>query len=366
MLSVAVGENGAAGAKLSDEGCVYSPTPGDRDQLELFRPLGGESPVASVFSVCRHKPDGPTVLDLFAGIGGLSTGFREAGFRVTGMDHDPWSAAVLSQWSLACPITTDLRNPIEYPSVPVLIGGPPCRPWTVVNQHRRRTAHPDQPLLRCFFEAVLTQKPEIVLMENVLPVSTAEDYAAGWQSLEDAGYSVGAEPVRYSDYGAPTARRRLLTVAVRRSRSGATQFFASLRAHRVSAVTVRQAIGWLRGVERSVVDDHEWPRLGTIEKYAMRYARREYGWYRLNWDQPAPSFPNVAKTYVLHPDAGQDGYQLRVISVREALCIMGFGPHFFFPRGMSLAHRYQMVANAVSPPVARACAEVILEMLGQG
>lgn len=366
MLVVDIAGADSPTERLQEGRPVHKSIPGDRAQLELFSARGIATPMSTSFTSCRYDPSGPKVLDLFAGIGGLSTGFREAGFNVTGMDNDPCSAMMLARWSLAIPQTVDLRDPVQFPRVPVLVGGPPCRPWTVVNLQRRRLAHPDQPLLRCFFDAALAQNPEFVLMENVLPVSSAEDYSAAWHRLEEAGYSVGAEPVRYSDYGAPTARRRLLTVAVRRSRGGSTEFFALLRNYRVSAATVEQAMGWLRDLRRNEVADHEWPRLGTIEKYAGRYAQREYGWFRLNWDQPAPSFPNVTKTYVLHPDAGQNAYDLRVISVREALCVMGFGHHFYFPEGIPLAHRYQMIANAVSPPVARACAEVILQMLSRG
>ena len=82
-----------------------------------------------------------------------------------------------------------------------------------------------------------------------------------------------------------------------------------------------------------------------------------FGWLILNWDKPAPSFSNVAKAYVLHPDMN------RVISVREALLIMGFPEEFRFPPRLGLRTRYQMIADAVSPVFSYALAQAIKSYL---
>jgi site-specific DNA-cytosine methylase len=81
------------------------------------------------------------------------------------------------------------------------------------------------------------------------------------------------------------------------------------------------------------------------------------------WRTAAPSFGSVSKTYILHPDAGKEGYPLRVVSVREVLSIMGFRRDFHFPAGTALSKRYSMAANAVSPVMAEHCAVVIRQML---
>jgi site-specific DNA-cytosine methylase len=83
----------------------------------------------------------------------------------------------------------------------------------------------------------------------------------------------------------------------------------------------------------------------------------------LDYDSPAPSFGSVAKTYILHPDAGVEGYPERVLSVREVLAIMGFSDSVRFPEGTARAKRYQMVANSVSPQVSRAVALTTLAVL---
>ena len=53
----------------------------------------------------------------------------------------------------------------------------------------------------------------------------------------------------------------------------------------------------------------------------------------------------------------------RVISVKEALLLMGFDREFHFPQGMGMGIRYQMVTDAVSPVFAYAAACVVKEIL---
>jgi DNA (cytosine-5)-methyltransferase 1 len=77
----------------------------------------------------------------------------------------------------------------------------------------------------------------------------------------------------------------------------------------------------------------------------------------------APSFGSVAKTYILHPEAGHDGFPKRVLSVREVLSIMGFDPGFTFPAGSSRSLRYQMCADTVSPVFSTACARAVRDLL---
>ncbi len=102
----------------------------------------------------------------------------------------------------------------------------------------------------------------------------------------------------------------------------------------------------------------------TIEKYLEKYRAGKYGWYRIDPDAPAPSFGNIMKTYILPPWAGNGhGIPLRVLSVREAMALMGFDGTFTFPEGFSMKLRYQMVADAVSPVFSRVVARVIRAIL---
>ena len=315
------------------------------------------------------------VLDLFAGMGGFSLGFSQAGFDVVGVDRIPWTGMVFGRWNIGTAHTIDLSNPESSEQVlaagagaSVLIGGPPCRPWSLINQQRRRAEHADQPLLSRFFDFVREIAPRIFVFENVPPVWQDPVYQHQCELLRQGStqYSVSAMIVRYDQFGAPTARQRLVTVGVRGGGEAATEFFTRLAARLRKPSTVRNAIAWLRDIPRDGESDHAWPKLNTIEKYRERYRTGQYGWRRLDYDSPAPSFGNVTKTYVLHPEAGESGFDERILSVRELLCIMGFPKEFHFPEGIPLPRRYQMVADVVSPVFSEACAHVTREMLATG
>ncbi len=306
------------------------------------------------------------VLDLFTGLGGLAAGFRDTGFAVVGVDCEEIAEAVYKLDKLGDFRKADLSSDMVITHAPVIIGGPPCRPWSNVNQQKRKLEHEEHALLDRFFDHVAEMKPEVFLMENVLALKSDNLYKERVKDLRRAGYSVQARILRYSDYGAATSRKRLFTVGVKDSTAGADTFFQTLTTLAAPGETVRSAIFWARDLARDAIPDHDWSVLETIWKYDERYRTGRYGWMKLDYDKPAPSFGSIAKTYVLHPEAGKDGYPTRVLSVREAMSIMGFPRDFRFPDKTARAKRYLMVANAVSPIVSRACATTILTLLDAG
>lgn len=317
----------------------------------------------------RRRKDAPNfrVLDLFAGIGGLSAGFADEGFCVTGVDSEAIAGEVFRTSGFGTAVQHDLSKTMFPDSrFTVVMGGPPCRPWSAVNLQKRGVFHPDYGLFTRFIEHVQAIRPAIFIIENVPALRSDPIYAQGVKELGNAGYSVAAELVHYDRFGAATRRRRLITVGVSESEYGARRFFQQLATLHAPARTVSDAIRHLRGVARDGAPDHDWSKLKTIHKYRDRYASGQYGWRKLVYAEPAPSFGSVAKTYILHPEAGDAGYEERVLSVREVMAIMGFDDSVRFPVGTSRSRRYQMVANSVSPQVSRAMAAVVSNLLTSG
>lgn len=321
----------------------------------------------SELSIQQIPPVAPeaalTAVDLFAGIGGLSAGFREQGFEMTGVDHEPVAKTVYEAAGFGTAVTRDLARDLYVEQVPVVLGGPPCRPWSAVNLQRRGERHHEHVLLERFFTNVLEIGPVIVLMENVPALGSDPTYVDGTDRLRREGYDVARAIIRYHQYGAATKRKRLFTVGIRGSRVGAAAFFKRLENHQRAERRVRQEIAWLRDKPASAVIDHDWSELQSIGNYRELYESGKFGWKKLAYDEPAPSFGSVAKTYILHPEAGEGDFPERVLSVREVMAIMGFDLSVAFPPKTSRAKRYQMVANAVSPHVSRAVAAVVREFL---
>lgn len=301
------------------------------------------------------------MLDLFCGAGGLAYGFKKVGFRVKGVDRLPVVKDIFERNHIGEVSVSDLHWATEDGGADVVIGGPPCRPWSTLNLTRRRRKHANYRLMARFMSHVLENDPEIFLMENVPPAKTYADKLSA--RLKEKGYETHSEIVTYSDFGAATSRKRLMLFG---TKSGdAISFFERLEDHKRDPRTVREAIGDLKDRDPGTCRDHKWPHLNTIEKYRERYRTGQFGWYRLKWGEPAPSFGNVMKTYTLHPSSWYDQSPEfpRVISVREALSLMGFPRSYSFPPGMGMGVRYQMVVDSVSPVFSRAAAEVISTLL---
>jgi DNA (cytosine-5)-methyltransferase 1 len=300
------------------------------------------------------------VLDLFSGMGGLSSGFSRVGFETTGVDMSDGIGMSYRKFTGS----DDFRNinlltTSVYGRYDIIVGGPPCKPWSPVNHSRRGSDHADFKLLGRYFDHVLGIMPRIFILENVPLLRRDPEFDAQLRRAESAGYSVAHKVVRYSDFGAATARRRLIAVGT--MEGAATEFMEALDLQKENARTVRDEIGKYTGLKKGEEEDHVWPELKTVQKYREKYASGKYGWAILQWDRPAPSFGNVMKTYILHPDSDLEGNDYRPVSVLEVSRIMGFNHGFTFPSGLGMGMRYQMLVNSVSPVFSEALAKTVAE-----
>jgi DNA (cytosine-5)-methyltransferase 1 len=72
-----------------------------------------------------------TVVDLFAGCGGLSLGFEAAGFKTVGYEMLKDASETYRNNLIGDCFTEKLHVDTEYPEAEVVIGGPPCQPFSV-------------------------------------------------------------------------------------------------------------------------------------------------------------------------------------------------------------------------------------------
>jgi DNA (cytosine-5)-methyltransferase 1 len=311
-------------------------------------------------------------LDLFCGAGGLSLGFSKSKFDVTGVDINNAAKETFELNSIGKFISADLSRDMVDGDYDIILGGPPCKPWATINTTRRGNKHPDYKLLSRFFDHVTVQKPRAFLMENVPTLQSQPILKKQLARVRSAGYAVATRAVKYSEFGAPTIRRRLIIFGLQneegdqnRQGDAAEDFFKRLFSRSTEATTVREAIWYLRRKEMHEEPDHEWPELKTIHKYRKFYATGKYGWYILKWNEPSHSFGNILKTYVLHPDSFNGGIT-RVISVREAWRLLGFNRGFRLPEELGMEMKYQLAVDAVSPRFSLKAAKTAKEILDNG
>lgn len=299
------------------------------------------------------------ILDLFSGMGGFSYGFASAGFDVTGIDINKTAVETYKSLTGGNAMVRDIYLEPVSGDYTGIIGGPPCRPWSTVNLHRRRYEHRDYGLVNMFFNTVLRIRPSFFIMENVPAIRHDPIIEKSMMRMENAGYSIMTEMYRYSDFGAPVARKRFFISGMLNNEN---IIFDKVNSKKGGYSTVKEAIWRLRNKPENSILGHDWPYMKTIEKYKKYYLTGKFGWNQLEWGSPAPSFGNVMKTYTLHPDHGVDSNDPRVISVLEALRIMGFDKYpFSVNAGRGI--RYQMIVDSVSPVFSKVIGQVMYEII---
>lgn len=166
-----------------------------------------------------------TVADLFCGAGGLSEGFRLAGYRVVaGTDNDPDAVATYAHnFPNALAVCGDIRDAgvrervsAAAAAVDVLVGGPPCQAFSQVRNHARLIDDPRNSLYREFVRTVDHARPLGFVMENVPGMAQmgVQEQVAADLGIGGA-YRVTAQLVDAADFGVPQTRKRLLFLGVR-------------------------------------------------------------------------------------------------------------------------------------------------------
>ena len=174
----------------------------------------------------------PIAIDLFAGAGGLSLGFEQAGFDVwAAVEVDPIHCAVhefnFPQTKIICASVSDLTGAkirslagIGERDIDAVIGGAPCQGFSLIG--KRSIDDPRNFLVQDFVRLVQELQPKFCVFENVkgLTVGKHKQFLTELiESLQLAGYSVKLpyQVLNAADFGVPQNRHRLFLIAGRKT-----------------------------------------------------------------------------------------------------------------------------------------------------
>jgi len=173
----------------------------------------------------------PTGIDLFAGAGGMSLGFEQAGFDVAAaVDLDPVNVSSHTKNFPHCRgVQADVSTlsgkslldlvGLSGECVDVLFGGPPCQGFSLIG--RRRIEDERNLLLSHFARLVREIRPRYFVLENVpglMMGNCVEILHSFTRCIRKAGYDL-VEPVRIldaADFGVPQRRQRAFVLGFRK------------------------------------------------------------------------------------------------------------------------------------------------------
>lgn len=325
----------------------------------------------------------PNGIELFAGCGGLSTGFLDAGlnvaagFELDGRAVDAYNYNHAYRGGLGC--VTDLkvasgpellqRAGIRCASF--LIGGPPCQPFSIAGKRQgKRDVRAD--LIGHFIRIVDELKPAAFMLENVpnlAAISGGEFLDEVKAELRALGYSVDHTIVSAADFGVPQNRKRLVVLGLKGRR--AVRFPSPTHGEVDKPhVSSSDAIGDLPDAgefgEHGIYN-HE-PTVHSADMLArlstLKPGKRERGSFHDRLHPERPSYTLRAGSGNFSPLRPVHYKHHRVITVRESARLQGFSDDFRWPDRIPRLQQYRQVGNAVPPPMARAFATCLAEQMG--
>lgn len=220
----------------------------------------------------------PKVIDLFAGVGGLSLGAVRAGFEVSlAVELDKHAIKSHSvnfprstHWNkdLGAVTGKELLAQANLTGVEGIIGGPPCQGFSTIG--RRDVRDPRNQLYRHFYQIVSEVRPEFFVAENVPGILSQ----ANRPILDDAlslvqnHYDIiGPIKIRASDLGAPTTRTRVFVIGIQNnSRKTSLELKALLSNNVAPPTNVEMALyGLSEHVDSNWKDDgyDKWEKLSS-------------------------------------------------------------------------------------------------------
>ncbi len=346
-----------------------------------------------------------TVLDLFCGAGGLSLGFKQAGFdAVCAVD---WEDAAVATYRLNLGdhvLKHDLAQPISLPRASVIAGGPPCQGFSSAGM--RRSGDCRNSLVSSFVDQIVQKLPTAFVFENVEGFLTTDEGKHVFELLEplvEAGYRIHLRKVNAANYGVPQHRKRVVAIGGRgwdptfpeptSSAFGAPGARSAVR-HLPRTETLMEALAGLSAATTEPVGEpqgHSYKPLEGMdlqraqvlkpgetmrdlpeelhhESYKRRAFRRVMdgtptekrggapaGLRRLHGDEPSKAITGGARSEFLHP------IENRPLTIRECARLQTFPDTFVFCG--SAGEQAQLIGNAVPPRFAARIALVLAEDL---
>lgn len=324
-----------------------------------------------------------TVLELFAGAGGLALGLELAGFKTVGLiENDKNACSTLRtnkpQWNVIEKDITKIQHIKELipDDIDLISGGFPCQSFSIAGkqlglQDTRGTLFYD------FAKIVNEIMPKMILIENVkglLHHDKGKTFNVISNTFKDIGYNIQYKILNSNDYDVAEKRERIIVIGIR---NDLPFNFTFPKPHNYKPC--------LKDVIYNIKDDMKGYQYSEKKKEIMKLVPSGGNWKslprkiaecymgklffsknggqtgvakRLSWNDPSPTLttsPNQKQTERCHPE------ETRPLTIKEYQLIQSFPSDWKFQG--SLASQYKQIGNAVPVNLAKNIGVAIIESL---
>lgn len=307
----------------------------------------------SKLTLSNVTSNGIKVIDLFAGCGGLALGFESLGFETIGFECDKDAVSTYNKNLSGYCEDVFLTKKTKYPKATVLIGGPPCQPFSVggkqLGQDDKRNGFP------AYFSAVDQLLPEICIIENVrgMLYKNKRYLIEISKHMGSLGYITDFKLVKCVEHGIPQNRERLIIVCHKGNFS-----YPNKKDIKYTAGDALFDIAYNTNENTKFLTPNQDLYIAKYEKASKCINPRD-----LFLDKPS-------RTVTCRNLAGATGDMLRIklpdgrrkrLSIQEAARLQSFPDWFEFSGTETSA--FNQIGNAVPPLLGRELARSVLSYL---
>jgi DNA (cytosine-5)-methyltransferase 1 len=320
-----------------------------------------------------------TVIELFAGCGGMALGLENAGIKtqlLVEINQDCVNTLKLNRphWNV---LNQDIKNIVFSDfrdKIDIVAGGFPCQPFSYAGlgkglEDLRGTLFFE--FARCLQEV----QPKIAIAENVrglLSNKKGETLQLMLEALQEIGYYAAYQVLSAQFLDVPQKRERLIIIATRQDLN-IKPIFPQHKNYTISLKKALENCPSSLGVEYKdrkkaimslVPAGGNWRDLPIdIQKEYMKNSLKNYGGRtgyakRLSWDEPALTItcsPAQTQTERCHPE------ETRPLTVREYARVQSFPDDWQFTG--NLTSQYRQIGNAVPVNMAYHIGRCLINML---
>ena len=309
------------------------------------------------------------VISLFAGIGGICLGFKQAGFEIIWANEKDAAACRTYRYNFGPEylVEGDIRkiDMNRLPKADVLAAGFPCQSFSIGGREKGF----NDPRGQLFFEvvrAIEAIQPPVVFLENVenlMEHDGGRTFQVIYTSLVELGYILRYQPMATHEYAnIPQTRRRIYIVAFRDYDMCQKFLFPE-------PVPLTASVDQFLDKNEEQHEVYYYRAEDEYEEYIrsnvtdLRYLYRVFnGSVRKLTNGKCPTI-TASMTTPCNAAVLKDAWGVRRLTLRESLRFQGFPQEFYFPNTIKLQDAYKQIGNSVSVPVIRSIAMQIKAVL---